>query len=167
MRLLLFLVIASVPLTVYAIVHDTLEVKGWGSNSIFFSNGLAAIGYGNSFASSGAHHSLAVGASNTINGGYSAAIGYVNTVSSYSLASGYLNNAASFSAALGRGIIADSTSVVVGSYNDPSEYVNERFVVGIGGSSGSAENGFVVLSDGSVIVPTVQGDVSMGIFGNP
>lgn len=71
--------------------------------------------------------------------------------------------------AVGTSLVAyDSNSMIVGQWNkdtndDPNVTANELFIAGCG-TSGDLRNALEILDDGTVRVPNVQGDFSLGEF---
>lgn len=117
---------------------------------------------------------LVVGNSNSLidddDGDFSIVGGQYNLVDNgrANLVTGALNviDEANNSALLGTGLISDiHESVVVGRYNEYAG-IEAHFIVGNGAANDQRSNAFVVLKNGDVIIPKVQGDISMGEFGN-
>ena len=163
------------PLAAYAGWIGAHLETGSTSNTVADGDYSGAIGYGNNMT--GAKYSLSVGSNNVVTevGGSSIgydnmAVGYNNTVDGdRSVAVGYSNQVLEdYSAAIGKGlIISNRSGVVVGSYNDTSEYTSDiSFAVGTGASSGSANNAIIVFQNGETHIKKVKqmGGLPMGDF---
>lgn len=99
-------------------------------------------------------------------------IGFSNFVSSANrvLSVGAFNShgVAANNAAIGTSLfVPDNGCLVVGQWNETSTAGDEDlFILGNGTGANDKSNAFEVYKNGDVIIPKVQGDVSMGSFGN-
>lgn len=121
--------------------------------------------------------SLAVGSNNELRNLGSATSNQSLVVGAYNISEGArysfiagMNNYAyssEASATMGYGLINPwSDCVVVGRYNAYDDEAALLFVVGNGTDSiNDRKNAFEVYADGTVIIPTPQGDIGMGEFG--
>lgn len=122
-----------------------------------------------------ANATLVTGASNTVSGSAigtpawnSAAIGQFNLIASnYGWTMGYGNTVSgSRAVAFGNGVVASNAqSTALGRFNSTMQS-NDVLVVGTGTTDTTRSTALRVTSDGGVILGRVQGDVSMGIYGN-
>lgn len=99
--------------------------------------------------------------------------GRCNTVLNDGLAFGTSNTSNLPNAiTLGSHLIGEANSVITGQYNDPLTPGTKTYVVGKGTSSATRANALEVHSDGKILIngpvvlSEVQGDISMGIYGD-
>lgn len=120
--------------------------------------------------------SMAIGAHNTVNNGpgdtrdseafVGGAIGISNEISGKSsFVVGFQNQIfAQQSVVLGKGLLStNNDATVVGRYNEDID--ETLFTVGSGASGTNRRNAFYIKNNGDVVIPKLQGDISMGIFG--
>jgi len=171
-KLLSVMILLSVPVTLWAVTtFDELSV---GINEIGEWNYMGAFGYYNTSSEPGVNSSVLIGMGNLMNHGSGKLMVGVSNFDSgyygadYSLAVGWGNAVgAESSAAIGKYLQTDTVGgVVVGKYNDTTEYNQDAvFVVGSGTSTSARKNALIVKEDGTVIIPKLQGDISMGPYG--
>lgn len=135
-----------------------------------------AMGTANSVAS---HSSFAFGSGNHIssyggapNASDNIALGRGNeaVISSDSIVIGVNNISFNKSWIMGEGNVNNHNSgtVILGTYSDTPDFgeiVTEALIVGVGTDNDNRANGFIVHKNGDVVIPKVQGDISMGIYG--
>lgn len=66
--------------------------------------------------------------------------------------------------AIGKGNIAQTETLTLGTYADPVTNASVIIGTGHGAGVGERENGLVVFKNGDVVIPKVQGDISMGDY---
>lgn len=167
-------------------VHGGASLSsGWGNT--VYGQGSVALGFQNTVGATHAEnignnawtlpHSVAVGSNNSSTGAGSVAIGTSNIATGSAAAAFNQNNVASGgnSTAFGNGSRANGRAeFVVGEYNvlsggSGNTISGNDVLFAVGNGSGPEEvnrsNALEVRRDGSVIINSPQGDISMGIFG--
>ncbi len=134
------------------VIGDACDIK--------YSNNSLAVGDGNQIGSNGNRctSALAVGLDNTIEADEAISMGYNTQVLKER------------SMGAGSGIIVPNDgsagTVIVGRYNDTTEYGTNDVVFGVGnGDAVNSSNAITIYADGSIVIQP-QGDVLMGDFDN-